>query len=140
MAIFYCIRRNYDNHTISYNIKSHYTIKLLYTGSACSSQETVTSLLFLSSVSEVGSSTLLYLESAQYSDNGQYICTATLTKANSSEVKTISTSFYVNIQGLLLILVISYTFSIIILENTYKFYICSTYIIVMTVKERCNNC
>ena len=47
----------------------------------------------------VEGSRLVVLESAQYSDNGQYICTAMAVDPDSNETVTLMASFYVNIQG-----------------------------------------
>ena len=47
----------------------------------------------------VEGSKLVFLESAQYSDNGQYICTAMAVDPDSNETVTLMASFYVNIQG-----------------------------------------
>ena len=53
------------------------------------------------SASLVEGSRLVVLESAQYSDNGQYICTAVAINPDSNETATLvlTTSFYVTIQG-----------------------------------------
>ena len=62
-------------------------------------------MLFLSSMRSIFSdslvegSRLILLESAQYSDNGQYICTAMASDPDSNETVTLMTSFYVNIIG-----------------------------------------
>ena len=56
--------------------------------------------IFLSSVSEQGNTSLLvFLAAAKYSDNGGYVCTATVRETNSSEAQIITTSFYVQIIG-----------------------------------------
>lgn len=58
-------------------------------------------LIFLLTSASTANGTvlLIQLEAATYSDNGRYVCKATIRETDSDNVQTISTSFYVNIQG-----------------------------------------